>query len=344
MSEVSWLRKLQRRAFPRGRPDCIQVGLYRSASRLIAARVRLDAGAGSTVEQFQTVAIGMQRDEEAFRRLIQSGIFSGAQVILALGPEQYNTYPVTAPSVPEAELNEALRWQLRELLPYAPEDAVIAAIRLVRAEDASTPQNLLVVAAQRRTVAHVVSPLVSAGIAVMAVDIPEMAQRNLLATLPGSDSGQALLSLDQESGLFTVIKQAELCFARRIQMPRSNALEEEDPEHIAVRVATQVQRSVEVVERQTGLAPIQTIWIGPHPYAALIARCTAEQTGIDCPQLDLPSEVRFACAVPDLDPEAAAGALLAIGAALRVDEADVPRHPGLSADSLSWLTRHEAAA
>jgi len=65
----------------------------------------------------------------------------------------------------------------------------------------------------------------------------------------------------------------------RIQMPRSSGGADEDPEHVADRIATQVQRSLEVVERQSGLAPIRTVWIGPHPDSALIARCTAEHTG-----------------------------------------------------------------
>jgi MSHA biogenesis protein MshI len=221
---------------------------------------------------------------------------------------------------------------------------VIAAVRLARVEDPSTPASLLVVAAQRRAVAQAVQPLASAGIDVLAVDVPEMAQRNLLAMLPGADLGQALLSLDQSSGLLTVIKQGELCFARRILMPRSNAVEEEDPEHVATRIATQIQRSVEVVERQSGLAPVQTVWIGPHPYAALIARCTVEQTGIDCPQLDLQAEVRFAGAAPDLASESAAGALLAIGAALRDEDPDSEKKQRTSAGSLAWLARHKAAA
>jgi len=214
----------------------------------------------------------------------------------------------------------------------------------MRGEDSGAPQNLLVVAAPRRAVAQAVAPLLAANIDVLAVDIPEMAQRNLLARLPGSGSAQALLSLDQTSGLLTVVAQAELCFARRILMPRSNTLEEEDPEHVAVRVATQVQRSVEVVERQSGLAPVRTVWIGPHPYAALIARCTAEQTGIDCPQLELQAELRFSATVTDTASETAAGSLLAIGAAMRSDDGGTASASGPASAAPSWLARLKAAA
>ncbi len=344
MSEGNWLRRLRQRTIERNRRAAIQVGVYRSATHLIAARLRVDSDQAPSVEQLEAVVVGTERDENAARRLAQTGIFQSARVVLALASEQYSTHPLPAPAVPDAELNDALRWQLREVLPYSPEDAVIACVRLARAEESGSPQSLLVVAAPRRTVAHAVAPLLAAGIEVHAVDIPEMAQRNLLARLPGSESSQALLGLDDASGLLTVLKNGELCFARRIQMPRSNALEEEDPEHIAGRVATQIQRSIEVVERQSGLAPIRTVWIGPHPYAALIARCTAEQTGFDCPQLDLQSEVRFSKAVPDLTVEASAGALVAIGAGLRSEEAEPSAGAGATAAGTSWMARLKAAA
>jgi len=344
MLNGNWLKGLPGRAFERRRSARAQVGVYRSAVHLIAARLRSEDNGAVVVEQLHGTPIGTGSDQEACQRLIHSGIFQKAAVVLALAPDQYTTHSLPSPSVPDGEMREALRWQLREVLPYAPEDAVVDFIRLARVAESSGPPGLLVVATPRRTVAHAVAPLLAAGIEVSAVDIPELAQRNLLARLPGSGAGQALLSVDQSSGLLTVIANNELCFARRILMPRADVMEEEDPEHVAMRVATQIQRSVEVVERQSGLPPVRTVWIGPHAYAALISRCTAEQTGIDCPQLDLQAELRFAAAVPLLAPEMAAGALLAIGAALRSERADTASIKATQSVAPSWLARLKAAA
>jgi MSHA biogenesis protein MshI len=343
MFESDWLYRLPWRAFRRARQASVQVGLYRSATELVAARVRLDPEAGYGVEQLQIVEIGSQRDEQVIGQLSQSGILRNAQVILILGTEHYNTYPLPAPVVPQAELREALRWKLREVLPYAAEDAVVDFIRLARAEDSNIPESLFVVAAPRRSVAQAVAPLLAAGIQVQAVDIAEMAQRNLLVQLPGAESGRALLGMDESSALLTVVNQGALCFARRIQIPRSLGAEDGDPEHVAARIATQVQRSVEVVERQSGLAPIRTVWIGPHPYCALIARCTTEQTGLECPQLDLQAELRFSASVEDPPPAAASGALVAIGAALRNEHPLVANRSAGNRAGLSWLSKLKAA-
>jgi MSHA biogenesis protein MshI len=343
MLQTNWLRVLPWRALGRGRRTSEQVGVYRTSTALIAARVRLDGDAGCSVEKLEAIDLRGQREQVAVAHLAASGILSNAPVTLVLGPDQYNTFPLPAPSVPPGEMRDALRWKLRDVLPYAPEDAVIDFVRLAHAVDSNAAESLLAVAAQRRSVAQSVAPLLAAGADVQAVDIAEMAQRNLLIRLPGGEGGRALLGLDESSALLTVVHQGALCLARRIQIPRSQTIEEEDPEHVAARIATQVQRSLEVVERQSGLAPVRTLWIGPHPYCALIARCTSEQTGLECLQLDLPQELRFAAGVAELPQEHAGSSPIAIGAALRTERAATKLRAAPQSFSLAWLSRLKAA-
>ena len=343
MLQTNWLRVLPWRALGRGRRTSEQVGVYRTSTGLIAARVRLDGDDGCSVEQLETADLKNQRDEAAVGQLARSGILSRAPVILVLGPEHYNTFPLPAPSVPSTEMRDALRWKLRDVLPYAPEDAVIEFVRLAHATDSNAAESLLAVAAQRRLVAQASAPFLAAGADVQAVDIAEMAQRNLLIRLPGAEEGRALLGLDESSALLTVVHQGALCLARRIQIPPSLGTEDEDPEHVATRIATQVQRSLEVVERQSGLAPVRTVWIGPHPYCALIARCTAEQTGVECLQLDLQQELGFAATVAELPPEQACGAPIAIGAALRSEHPAAVNRTARESSALSWLSKLKAA-
>jgi MSHA biogenesis protein MshI len=343
MLQTNWLRVLPWRSLGRGRTTSEQVGVYRTSTSLIAARVRLDGDAACSVERLETADLKSQREQAAVAQLVASGMLSNAAVTLVLGPEHYNTYPLPAPSVPPAEMREALRWKLRDVLPYAPEDAVIDFVRLARAADSNAAESLLAVAAQRRSVAQAVAPLLAAGADVQAVDIAEMAQRNLLVRLPGAEEGRALLGLDESSALLTVVHQGALCLARRIQIPRSLGTEDEEPEHVAARIATQVQRSLEVIERQSGLAPVRTVWIGPHPYCALIARCTAEQTGLECLQLDLQQELRFAATVAELPPEHAGGAPIAIGAALRTEHPAAASRTAPQSSALSWLSKLKAA-
>jgi MSHA biogenesis protein MshI len=343
MLQTNWLRALPWRVLGHSRRALVRVGVYRTSTSLIAARVQSDAEAGCCVEQLEAADLKGRRDEDVVAQLARSGILRDAPVNLVLSAEHYNTYPLPAPAVPQAEMREALRWKLRDVLPYAPEDAVIDFVRLAHTADSNKVENVFVVAAPRRSVAQAIAPLLAAGADLQAVDIAEMAQRNLLARLPGAGEGRALLGLDESSALLTVVHQGALCFARRIQIPRSLGAEDEDPEHVAARIAAQVQHSLEVVERQSGLAPVRTVWIGPHPYCALISRCTAEQTGLECPQLDLHAELRFAPTVAELSPQQACGAPIAIGAALRNELPAAANGPAAEGFALSWLSKLKAA-
>src|SRR5258706_2587918 len=162
MLQTNWLRVLPWHALGRGRRTSEQVGVYLTSTSLIAARFRLDGDDGCSVEQLETADLKNQRDEAAVGQLARSGILSRAPVILVLGPEHYNTFPLPAPSVPSAEMRDALRWKLRDVLPYAPEDAVIEFVRLAHATDSNAAESLLAVAAQRRLVAQATAPLVAA--------------------------------------------------------------------------------------------------------------------------------------------------------------------------------------
>ncbi|HEX4597040.1 MAG TPA: pilus assembly protein PilM [Burkholderiaceae bacterium] len=346
MLQTNWLRALPLRVLRHRRRALVQVGVYRTSSGLIAARVQLDPEAGCSVERLESADLKGQRDDEvaaAVGQLVRSGILRNAPVMLVLGAEHYNTYPLPAPSVPADEMREALRWKLREVLPYSPEEAVVDFVRLARAADSNAADNLFAVAALRRSVAQATAPFLAAGVNVQAVDIAEMSLRNLLTELPAMDESRALLGLEESSALLTVVHEGALCFARRIQIPRSLGAGDEDPEHVASRIAAQVQHSLEVVERQSGLPPVRSVWIGPHPYCALIARCTAEHSGLECPQLDLQAELRFAVDAGELPPAQAWGAPIAIGAALR-SEAPAPAHRSQPEQSvLHWLSRLKPA-
>src|SRR6266853_969880 len=72
MLQTNWLRVLPWRALGRGRRTSEQVGVYRTSTGLIAARVRLDGDDGCSVEQLETPDLKNQRDEAAVGQLSRS--------------------------------------------------------------------------------------------------------------------------------------------------------------------------------------------------------------------------------------------------------------------------------
>jgi Tfp pilus assembly protein PilN len=117
--------------------------------------------------------------------------------------------------------------------------------------------------------------LAACNVQVDAVDVPEFAQRNL-AHGGSADPGKsdAWLAFDQDTFLLTVHCMGELAFARRMLLPNAALSAETDADpvaHFVERVVLQVQRSLDLFERQSGLPAVTQICIGPHPHAAAIA-------------------------------------------------------------------------
>lgn len=349
MFERGWSARLS--MFAAGRTgSAVSAGVHLGGRRLSAVRVRHTAPV-PTLESVRQLSVDPQNMPTAIRGLAQAGYFSGARVIASLPGGMYDTITIASPpAVPEEELRDALRWQLRGALSYAPEEATFDFVRLPQASRASagtaSGPAILVIAARRRDVTHALSPFVAAGIEVDVVDIPEMAQRNLLGAGSDIDACRAFLSFDESSALLTVQLREDLCFARRMQLPGAGRIEEEEPEHTADRIATNVQRSLEVFARQSQMPEVASVSVGIHPHAALIARAIAEQAAVAAALFDPGSTVALA---PSLQAEFASAALttpefvLALGTALRSDQDAL----AMRADALAlpaWLLPRKKAA
>lgn len=285
------------------------------------------------------------RRGEAVRRLAHTGALRDAQVHLVLAPGEYDLYQLPAPPVPDDELREALRWQLRGTLPYAPEDAEIDFVRIpapVQEEVASTAKAaVLVVAAPRATVEQLAAPFVAASVSVHAVDVPEFAQRNLALLSPMSPNTRsgaqvpgcvAWITFDHDACVLTVQTSAghpqpgELCFTRRIHIPGVSAVPSHgalDADHIVnhliERVVTQVQRSLDVFERQSGQPPVTLLTVGPHRYDVSIAQTLADRLALVCSTFDPSAHLTVSRELPASESPLWADTLMALGAALRVE-------------------------
>jgi len=97
-----------------------------------------------------------------------------------LGASQYQLNAVEAPNVPPEERSGAARWRIKELIDYPVEAATIDVLDIPVEASARTHQ-LYAVSAKNEIVAATVRRFQDAGVPLAAIDIPEMAQRNVSA-------------------------------------------------------------------------------------------------------------------------------------------------------------------
>ena len=241
----------------RARDDGRAAGLYVSPRSVSAAvgerrgeRVALDLRA-DPVDGLDAVAACLRGQSQAL------GLGStGCNLVLA--PELYSMTLVERPKVPEEEVKEAVRWRLQEGLDFPPDQAVIDVFPLPAS--ASRERDMVfVVAVHRDTLRQVVGAAHEAGIRVAAVDVTELALRNITHGLycePHWSVG--LLRLTAASGVINICRGEELFLSRRISgIPAELSAGAWD--EFRDRLLLQVQRSIDYYESAMGQQPCNAL-------------------------------------------------------------------------------------
>lgn len=232
----------------------------------------------------------------------------------------YQMLSVDAPNVPDAETRSAVRWRLKDLLDYPVDQATIDVLR-VPPGDGGKARSLLAVAVQNDVLKAHTARIIEADIRLRAVDVPEMAQRNL-STLHDPRQGVALLAFDATGGLLTVAYRGELYMSRRIDVTLGqlqDASEALRAEHFD-RIALQLQRSFDYVDRQFGFITLAGLVLAPLPESIPLRDYLSANLGLPAETLNL-AQILDVDAVPELLESETQGEFFhVLGAALRWEE------------------------
>lgn len=226
----------------------------------------------------------------------------------------YRLLNLEPPQVPQEELAQAVRWIVASRLPTEPIEALtVDFIQLDPRITAGRPELLAVVAHNDVLQRHLHHAWRSS-LRPDAIDIPEMAQRNL-AHLSGSKDDLTMLALTPMGGLFTVTRQGELCFSRHLEYDWSRltghdamaAQEQMD------RLVLELQRSLDYIERHHTAWRIDVIHLAATLPPSRLGQI-ADGVNVPC----LPFELRrWIDGADDLDPDTLAHVWFALGGALR---------------------------
>ncbi len=190
------------------------------------------------------------------------------------------------------EKQDAIRWQIHELLDYPAEEAILDFIEVPIVGEENRSKSFVFVAAAE-ILAKRVDLIKSAGLELEAIDVPELALRNLLELFPNEPHGLCLLWLRENSGLFIVCRGGTFFFSRIIncglqqiqQSMRPLATPGQAGETIPKvdEIVLEVQRTLDYCESNFRLLALPKI---------LLAVCGEEPEGL-CSYLDqaLPAEV-----------------------------------------------------
>ncbi|AWL03354.1 type IV pilus biogenesis protein PilM [Massilia oculi] len=286
---------------------------------LAIAAVKHVAGARPLLRH--AVFVGGPTSVEAIDKAARDGHAATRHVTTLLSGGDYQILNVEAPNVPREEMKTAIRWRLKDILDFPAAEATIDVLDIPLDANARAQQSVFAVAARNTVIQPRQKLFLDAKVELHAIDIPEMAQRNVSAMLEPEGRGVAMLSFGDDGGLLTVSYRGELYLSRRFDVTLAQLLEpDHERKHQTFdKITLELQRSLDHFERQYSFISIAKLVLGPSAVSGLDEYLSSN--------LYTPVETLDLAALFDLSrtPELADKAqqqrfFLAIGAALREGE------------------------
>ena len=294
-------------------------GLATGPDGMVAAHVVAGPDGRLSLDRVQTLSAGGAHPARRAADVAIALSQPRADCALLLPTDDYRIAFIPGLPVAAHERREALRWRMKDEFDFPADDAVIDCVTAQVSYQGSEHGLWMVVAARSQRVTELVSPLTRAGIPIEAVDVAELAQRNLAARLAPPERTVAMLTMDTQRGLLTVSRDDGVLAARHFD-PLAAALTAADDERrpaLLDRLALELQRTFDNVGRQYNAGPIERV---------LVMSETVQQEMIDSLRSSLTSPVEAlaladVCTGGDAATLATANAnrtaCLAVGAALR---------------------------
>ena len=287
--------------------------------RVDLARVQRGDGAQPIVDLCASLPVE-ETEAETLTDLRRDYHLARIPCVTLMPAADYQLQVMEAPEVPEAELRSAVRWRLKDVLDYPPDAATVDVITVPADPNAPTRgRSVYAVAARNEVIAERMTLFSEAKLTLKAIDIPEMAQRNMAAMFEMPQRALAMLNLAPERGLLTFTAGGELYLARSIDVGLTQLRSAEGGlrNQLLERVVLEVQRSLDHFDRQFSFLPVSKLVLAPLPEDLGLQSQLSESLYVEIEEARLENCMDIS-QVPELaSREMQAEQFLTIGAALR---------------------------
>ncbi len=245
---------------------------------------------------------------------------------------------VESPEVDASELKAAVRWQIKDLIDFHIDDAIIDVFDIPGQQERVRSKLMYVVASRTSTVQQHIDLLEQNQINLDVIDIPELVLRNIAALLPEDHSGVITLYVGRNQSMLVFTREKTLYLSRRIELGIEQLQEylnasgdgdefvledEEQPmpaqlQRALENVVLEVQRSLDYYESHFSLPQVSGLVITPmaENIPGMISYL-GSNLGVPVRMLDLNAVIE---SDENLSDQLQSQCLFAIGAALREEK------------------------
>lgn len=229
-----------------------------------------------------------------------------ARTNLVLDSSRTRLLLTEAPEVAEAELVQAMHWQLKENPEIDIENAIMDCFSIPGQRDRGRQPMAYVVSARKEELRPLVELCSRVGLDLRSIDIAAMTQRNIASLLAEDELGIAMLTFSETQGLLSLSRNGDLFLARDIDVGIRDLLPgnaqpsneqglqlasdvvADSRDHLLEMIVLEIQRSMDYYERYFAQPPIQTLALAPLPQEVTdLSEYIASQLGMKVREIDL---------------------------------------------------------
>lgn len=277
--------------------------------------------------QYKWVACNDQAAEHrAVREFLSAYKPNDYGCVALIQHKQYKLLKANKPNLPADEIPAAMQWSIRDDVDFPVDDIVIDTFDFPK-ENRQQEEKLYVVAANLPPLKYKIDLLHSVNAKILAIDIPELAIRNILSLYKESDTGVAFLNLMYDESTIIIVRRSVLYLARTIPIglgklkratlnatPGDTSMSQ-DLTQLADSLLLEIQRTLDYYESTFSHPTIRMLLLAPViTTLPNISAYIEEQLGLTTKTLDLNTFLESAQPLP-LDQQAIY--VMAVGAALR---------------------------
>lgn len=259
-------------------------------------------------------------DLEALRRLRKDLRLTRYRCTTLLRVGEYQLLQVEPPEMPAAEMKDALRWRIKDMLSFPVEAATIDVLEIPGDPGAlGRTKQAFAVAANNALLAPRFELFDAAKLNLVTIDIPELAQRNISALFEEENRGLAMLAFDESGVMLTFTFHGELYATRHTDIPlmQLEQAEGERREQLFERIALEAQRSLDNFDRLNGHISVTRLLVSSLPNVPGFLDYLREYLSLPVMELDLAEVLDFP-SIPELSQVSRqTQCLKVLGAALR---------------------------
>lgn len=299
------------------------VGVALSHHGLSVARVtRTEALKPTLVCGFRALQVRGDA-HQALNGMLTQFKFQQSACNFVLAADEYQLMSMAAPEVPEADLRDAMRWQLAEQINFPADEAVIEMFN--EPEQIGQTRSLNVVVCRPSVVSSKAEMFDRSGGRLESIDIVELALCKITALLEKDKKGVLLIHLEPTFGVISITLQGTLYLTRRIkinaqELVAAATLSAERDADEALRLllndlALELRRSLDFYERRFSQPPVAAVYLLPFAKGfSAMKGYLEERLALEVHPLDLNTIMNCP---ENLTPELQARCLLAVGGAMR---------------------------